>query len=101
MLIIITILNRFSSFNNIGKPELTTLLIIIFTSGGVGIFIYYYGLKWIQASKATIYELAFPISAVLFDLIINKNILSKSQGLGAIIIITSMILITSMKSNKK
>ena len=55
----------------------------------------------IQASKATIYELAFPISAVLFDLIINKNILSKSQGLGAIIIITSMILITSMKSNKK
>lgn len=101
MFIIITVLNRFSNFNDIGKAELTTILIIIFTSGGLAIFIYYYGLRWIMASKATIYELAFPITAVLLDYFIHNNTLSIGQWIGTIIIIISMIKITTMNSFKK
>ena len=101
MFIIIAVLNRFSHFNNVGKLELTTLLIIIFTSGSIAIFIYYYGLKWIMASKATIYELIFPITAVILDYIIHKNVLSIGQWIGTIIIIFSMIKITTINSFKK
>ena len=96
MLIIITLLRDFSNFASIGKPELLTLLIIVFTSGAVAVFIYYYGLKWIMASKATIYELAFPVTAVALDFVIHGNIMSASQAIGALIIIGSIIRITSM-----
>jgi len=53
--------------------------IIVFTSGAAAMFIYYYGLKKISASAATIFELAWPLSAVILDFILNRNILNPVQ----------------------
>ncbi len=75
-------------------PEIMTLVIIALTTGGGAIFIYYYGLKRIKASHATIYELSFPVTAVVLDYIIYGSIMSAGQWLGALLIIYSMTMIS-------
>jgi drug/metabolite transporter (DMT)-like permease len=70
------------------------LILIVFTSGALSMFIYYYGLKWIMASKATIYELAFPVTAVVLDYFVHGTVLSPSQILGALLIVGSVMQIT-------
>ena len=98
MLAIIAITNSFVKFNMITGKELSILLIIAFSSGGVAIFIYYFGLKRVMASKATIYELAFPVTAVGLDYAIHGNVMSTGQWLGAVMIIVSVIRITKLRS---
>ncbi|WP_163469843.1 DMT family transporter [Fusobacterium sp. IOR10] len=73
-------------------------IVIALTSGSMAIMIYYKGLQYITASVATICELAFPISSVLFDYIFNKNLLTAIQSFGAIILLFSIIKIS--KSQK-
>ncbi len=58
-------------------------LIIAFTTGSGAIFLYYYGLTRIKAIVATICELFFPLSAILFDFIFNGNTLSAVQWISA------------------
>ncbi|MBU0626331.1 DMT family transporter [Patescibacteria group bacterium] len=55
------------------------LLIIVFTSGALAMFLYYFGLKRVKASQATILELFRPLSAVILDYSINGNILTPVQ----------------------
>lgn len=71
---------------------------IALTSGSMAVMIYYKGLQYINASVATICELAFPISSVLFDYLFNKNLLTITQSFGAIILLFSIIKIS--KSQK-
>ena len=82
-----------------GTLELTThqwrnLVIIVMSTGAVALFIYYYGLKHMQASHATVYELTWPLSAVFLDWIIRGHILGFAQIIGAILLLGSMILLT-------
>jgi drug/metabolite transporter (DMT)-like permease len=70
-----------------------TILLIVFTTGSVALFIYYYGLKYVRASHATIYELFWPLSAVAIDAL-RGRILSPVQIAGGIMLITSIILLT-------
>jgi len=65
--------------------------IIALTSGSVAIFIYYYGLKKINAMLATIMELFFPITAILLDYFVNGQILSPIQWLSAAVMIYAII----------
>ena len=53
--------------------------IIVVTSGATALFIYYYGLRRITASAATICELFWPVSAVALDYFINRNTLTPLQ----------------------
>ncbi len=73
-------------------------LIIVLTTGAGAMFLYYYGLKKVPASKATLYELAWPVSAVILDYFINGNILTTSQLLGATILIFAVYKIIHLKS---
>ena len=82
-----------------GTLELTThqwrnLVIIVMSTGAVALFIYYFGLKHMQASHATVYELTWPLSAVFLDWIIRGHILGFAQIIGAILLLGSMILLT-------
>lgn len=62
---------------------------------GIGsMFIYYYGLKKVRASRSTIYELSFPISVLLFDWIFNKSFLSPVQLISAVILVFSILKIS-------
>jgi drug/metabolite transporter (DMT)-like permease len=73
-------------------------LLVAFSTGFAAIFIYYFGLQRVMASKATIYELAYPVTAVVLDYIINNNIMSVGQWLGAVLIVGSMTGITRLKT---
>ncbi|NTU73994.1 EamA family transporter [Candidatus Roizmanbacteria bacterium] len=56
-----------------------SLLIIVFTSGALAMFLYYFGLKRVKASQATILELFWPLSAIILDYFINGNVLTPLQ----------------------
>jgi drug/metabolite transporter (DMT)-like permease len=77
--------------------ELTTktnwiyFVIIGLTTGSGAIMIYYYGLKRVKAIVATISELLFPISAILFDYIFNGSILSPIQLISAVVMVFAII----------
>ena len=82
-----------------GTLELTThqwrnLIISVMSTGAVALFIYYFGLKHMQASHATVYELTWPLSAVFLDWIIRGHMLGFAQIIGAILLLGSMILLT-------
>ncbi len=59
----------------------TFFCIIGLTTGSGAILLYYYGLRHISAGTATICELLFPISSILFDYVFNGNRLSPIQWL--------------------
>jgi len=86
--------NRFALLFDAGLKEVLVLFGIALTTGATAIFIYYFGLNRIKASKATIYELAFPISAVLLDYSLHGTVLGAGQWLGAGILVASMMMIT-------
>ncbi|RLC37737.1 hypothetical protein DRH27_03625, partial [Candidatus Falkowbacteria bacterium] len=65
------------------------LFLIVFTSGAGAIFIYYFGLKRITASAATICELFWPFSAVVLDWAINKNVLNSIEIAASLVLLFS------------
>ena len=69
------------------------LLLVAFTSGAWALFLYYFGLKRVKASNATIFELAWPLSGVLFDWYFNGNILSPIQIIFSLLLFISFFMI--------
>jgi drug/metabolite transporter (DMT)-like permease len=67
------------------------IVLIGLTTGSGAIILYYYGLRKVKAMSATISELMFPISAVLFDYLINKSLLSPVQWIAAAVMIYAII----------
>ena len=60
-------------------------------SGGlIGLYIYYYGLKWTKASVATICELTYPIAGVILAYLFLNGSMLLFQWIGAIIIIIAI-----------
>ena len=90
MLMIAGSMGDLSAAGDITTSQGLIFLIIAFTSGGTAIFLYYYGLKEISASVATICELAFPLTAVLLEYILRGNFLGWFQLTGAAILILSI-----------
>jgi len=68
------------------------------TTGGTAIFIYYWGLKRVTASRSTIYELIFPVSAIVLEYFIHDKILTAGQWLGAVIVVIAIVSIVRLKS---
>ena len=75
------------------------LILIVLSTGAVALFIYYYGLKHLPASHATLYELTWPLSAVIIDWVVRGRILSLAQIIGATLILGSMTLLAQEKRN--
>ncbi len=96
MFIIVTATGDIPSISEVTDVQWIIFLIIAFTSGGLAIFLYYYGLKRISASVATIAELSFPLTAILLEYMIHDNILDWLQWLGAIILIYSIIRVSKI-----
>jgi len=68
--------------------------IIVVTSGATALFIYYYGLRRITASAATICELFWPVSAVALDYFINRNTLTPLQIAAGSVLLLAVVLAT-------
>ena len=70
------------------------ILVISLTTGSGAIFLYYYGLTRVRASVATICELCLPLSAVLFDYLVNDSVLAPWQWLGAALLVGAILRIS-------
>lgn len=86
-------------FSDIAHGALTADLVGIFilialTSGAGAMFLYYYGLTRVPASVATLAELAWPVSAIFFDYMLNGNVLAWTQLLAAAVLIAAVTRIT-------
>ena len=99
MLIIASTTGDISSITEITTKQIIIFLIIAFTTGGAAIFLYYYGLKKISASVASICELAFPLTAVILEYFIHDNIMDLVQWMGAGVLLLS-ILKVSLNQNQ-
>jgi drug/metabolite transporter (DMT)-like permease len=98
MLIIAASTGDILSLTEITTKQIIIFLIIAFTTGGAAIFLYYYGLKKISASVASICELAFPLTAVVLEYVVHGNILSPVQWIGAAILLISILKVSGIKT---
>lgn len=86
MLVIALATKDLFAVSSINPRQWLIFFIIVFTSGGLAMFLYYYGLKRVTASVSTICELAFPLSAILLEFILRGRVLSLTQWIGAIVL---------------
>mgnify|MGYP005846051349 CR=1 FL=1 len=100
MLLIVLFSNQVSEFSAVSKYQWIIFLVIAFSSGGLAILLYYFGLKKVSASVATICELAFPFTAILLEYILRGNYLDFIQWIGAILLITSILEVSWMNFQK-
>ncbi|MBN1406302.1 MAG: DMT family transporter [Calditrichaceae bacterium] len=100
MLIIVLSSGIFWEVSSVTSKQSIIFLIIAFTTGGPAIFFYFYGLKRISASVATICELSFPLTAIILEYILRGNILGPVQWIGVIILLNSIIRVTYLKTEK-
>ncbi|HMN17072.1 MAG TPA: EamA family transporter [Ignavibacteriaceae bacterium] len=96
MLVISASTGDISNIKDITAKQTVIFLIIAFTTGGSAIFLYYYGLKRISASVASICELAFPLTAVVLDYFVHDNILSPVQWIGTGVLIISILKVSGI-----
>jgi len=97
MLIATLIFANITEITNVSSTQWLIFLLIAFTTGGAAIFLYYYGLKKVTASVATICELAFPLTAVILEYMLHGNMLDPIQWFGVIVLIASIIKVSSLK----
>ena len=94
-LIVLFATAEFSMVLELKSVQWQKILMIVFSSGSIALAIYYYGLQNLPASHTTIYELAWPLSALLLDWSIRGQLLNATQLLGALILLVSMIILSN------
>ncbi|PKP22728.1 MAG: EamA family transporter, partial [Bacteroidetes bacterium HGW-Bacteroidetes-22] len=94
MLTYVAINNTFTNISLVTPFQWGIFLIIAFTTGSGAIFLYYMGLIRVRAMVATMCELFFPISAVIFDYLINGAILTTMQWISAVVMVGAIIKLT-------
>ncbi|MGL4954368.1 MAG: EamA family transporter, partial [Cetobacterium sp.] len=81
-------------------PDQWLIFVIIgLTTGSGAVLLYYLGLRHIRANIATMCELCFPVSSIVFDYIFNKKILSPIQFVSAGILLFTIYKITKNQKN--
>ncbi len=87
MLILVLLTGEFFKIPQISGFQWKLFIVIVFTSGATAMFLYYFGLKRVTASVSTICELFWPLSAVVLDYILNKNVLNSIQIIASLILL--------------
>ncbi|MDD2807533.1 MAG: DMT family transporter [Patescibacteria group bacterium] len=97
MAVIASTTGSFGAIGQITKTQLMVFAIMIFTSGGTAMFLYYYGLKRVTASVSTICELAFPLTAIMLEYFVHHNSLSLIQWLAAAVLFFAIYKVSTLK----
>lgn len=100
-LIILNILigtNFISALTKVSAAFWFLLYAAAISGGLVGLYIYYFGLKWTKASIATICELTYPISAVVLNFFFLNQSMYVFQWVGAIVIVVSITIMAYLNS---
>ncbi len=95
MLILAT--NQTKALVSLNQQQWVSLLIIVFSTGMVGLLIYYFGLKRTQARVSSILELTWPASSIFIDYFYYHQTLSLTQ-LGGVVLL--MICISQVTKEK-
>lgn len=69
------------------------LLLITFSTGLLALWVYYFGLKRVRATKSTLLELTWPLSAALYGLVFLHEQLSPTQWFGSIVLLVIVIIL--------
>lgn len=91
---IVAVNGNFHWFAKTTPHQWMIFVIIGLTTGSGAIMIYYRGLRYINANIATICELCFPVSSIIFDYIFNGKLLSPVQFISASVLLLSIYRIT-------
>ncbi|MEJ2594491.1 MAG: DMT family transporter [bacterium] len=91
MTFLVLVSGSLMEFKQATRENWLIILLIGITTGSGAIFIYYYGLRRVKAIIATISELLFPISAILFDYLINDSLLTPVQLFSAAVMVFAII----------
>jgi len=97
---IITYSSTVTEVFNLNVGNFITIIIIVFSTGTIALSVYYYGLQKLPASHTTIYELAWPLSAVFLDWSLKGEMLNSIQLIGAVILLASMAILTKENSGE-
>ena len=92
---------KFQQFSIANQSNWMFFIIIGLTTGSGAIFLYYFGLRRVNAITSIIVELIFPISAIIFDYIFNDVRLSMVQWGSAALMVFSIIKISYKKTTAK
>ncbi len=82
------------SLSEVTGANWVVILIIGATTGSGALFLYYFGLTRVRAGISAICEMCLPLSAILFDFLLNDSVLGPWQWLGAAILLTAITLVT-------
>lgn len=89
-LVTLVITGGIAAVSSITSTQLLILVAITLSTGMVALAIYYYGLNKIPAKVATLFELIWPASALLIDIVVFNSSFSLTQVLGLAILATAL-----------
>lgn len=101
MLVYIALTGHSREFEVVTPHNWLIILIISLTVGSGAIFLYYYGLRKVPAMLSTIFELFFPLSAIIFDYIFNNRLLSLVQWISAAIMLYAIVKLSLSRQLEK
>jgi drug/metabolite transporter (DMT)-like permease len=90
-------LGQMEAIGQMTQNQWLALLAIVFSTGAIALAIYYWGLKRVPASHSSLYELAWPLSALVLDAAINKTVLSITQYAGVAVLLIALVLLARMQ----
>lgn len=93
-LLFTVILGQQQSLVAISVIQWQYLAAITLSTGGLALFIYYFGLQRVPASHSTLLELTWPLSAVVIGYVFLHDRLTPTQLIGAILLVTTMTLVS-------
>lgn len=82
------------SLSEVTGPNWIVIVIIAATTGSGALFLYYFGLTRVRAGISAICEMCLPLSAILFDFVLNDSVLGPWQWMGAAILLFAITLVT-------
>jgi drug/metabolite transporter (DMT)-like permease len=97
-LLMMAMLGHTGSIGAISTTQWWYILAITFSTGMVALALYYFGLKRILASRSTILELTWPLSAVVISIFALHETLSVTQWISAAVLLAAIVAITRMNA---
>ncbi len=94
MLLYVLVTQKIMQFSQATTNNWIFFIIIGLTTGSGAIFLYYFGLRHVNAIISVIVELIFPVSAIIFDYLFNDARLSLVQWLSAAVMVFAIIKIS-------
>ncbi len=96
----VLLLRQTESLSLVTPNQIGMLSLIAVSTGMVALYIYYQGLKRVEAKVSTILELTFPLLAVVIDMFVYKSFLTPVQIVAAAVLLYAIVRIGKSANQK-